>query len=369
MLNLNPKRDFTILLVDDREENLLALEEMLADDNRIFIKATSGNEALRHVLKNDNIGLIMLDVQMPEMDGFEVARLLKTNQKTKHISIVFVTAINKEEHYMLKGFDEGAVDYLQKPLDINVTKAKVKVFQQLYQYQQELKYTAIELQRINKQLEKFAFIIAHDMKSPLTGLIGALSLLEMNDDGDLSPEECKEYISHSKEAALYLANMINALLDYSRKSITEQTVEEVDVQEMVEQIVHLLFFPPHITFKVNTPLPVLWTKKLKLQQVLQNLLSNAFKYNNKTEGLIELGCEDKGDWYRFYIRDNGPGIPFQDHENIFKFFRTSINMATTESSTGVGLAILKLLVEEQGGNIWVESDPSLGSTFYFEWRK
>ena len=154
---LNPNRDFTILLVDDREENLLALEEMLADENRVFIKATSGNQALRYALRNDNIGLIMLDVQMPEMDGFEVARLLKTNQKTKHISIIFVTAINKEEHYMLKGFDEGAVDYLQKPLDINVTKAKVKVFQHLYQYQQELKYTAIELRRINQQLEKFAF--------------------------------------------------------------------------------------------------------------------------------------------------------------------------------------------------------------------
>ena len=367
---LNPNRDFTILLVDDREENLLALEEMLADENRVFIKATSGNQALRHALKNDNIGLIMLDVQMPEMDGFEVARLLKTNQKTKHISIIFVTAINKEEHYMLKGFDEGAVDYLQKPLDINVTKAKVKVFQHLYQYQQELKYTAIELQRINKQLEKFAFIIAHDMKSPLTGLIGALSLLEMNDDdGDLSPEECKEYIAHSKEAALYLANMINALLDYSRKSLADQTVEEVSVQEMVEQVVHNLFLPPHITFRLATSLPVLWTKRLKLQQVFQNLIGNAFKYNNKPDAYIELGCREKGDLFEFYVRDNGPGIPFQDHENIFKFFRTSINMATTESSTGVGLSILKLLVEEQGGKIWVHSDPSSGSTFYFEWKK
>ncbi len=366
---LNPNRDFTILLVDDREENLLALEEMLADENRVFIKATSGNQALRHALRNDNIGLIMLDVQMPEMDGFEVARLLKTNQKTKHISIVFVTAINKEEHYMLKGFDEGAVDYLQKPLDINVTKAKVKVFQHLYQYQQELKYTAIELRRINQQLEKFAYIIAHDMKSPLTGIIGALSLLEMDEDGELSAEECKEYISHSKEAALYLANMINALLDYSRKSLADQTVEEVNVQDMVQEIVHNLFLPPHVTFKITTPLPILWTKKLKLQQVFQNLISNAVKYNHKPDATIELGCQEKGDLYEFYVQDNGPGIPFQDHENIFKFFRTSINMATSESSTGVGLSILKLLVEEQGGKIWVDSDPSLGSVFYFEWKK
>lgn len=366
---LNPKPEFTILLVDDREENLLVLEEMLADENRIFLKALSGNDALRYAIKNDSIGLIMLDVQMPEMDGFEVARLLKSNPKTKHISIIFVTAINKEEHYMLRGFDEGAVDYLQKPLDINVTKAKVNVFQRLYHYQQELKYTAIELQRINKQLEKFAFIIAHDMKSPLTGMIGALSLLEMEDEDALTPEESREYISHCKESALYLSNMINALLDYSRKSLTEQHVEEVDVREMVEQVVQLLFLPPHIHFKINTSLPVFWTKRMKLQQVIQNLISNAYKYNNKPEGLIEMGCQEKGDFYEFYVRDNGPGIPFQDHENIFKFFRTSINMATAESSTGVGLAILKLLVEEQGGKIRVESDPASGSIFYFEWKK
>jgi signal transduction histidine kinase len=163
--------------------------------------------------------------------------------------------------------------------------------------------------------------------------------------------------------------MINALLDYSRKSITEQHVEEVDVREMVEQIVQLLFLPPHVHFKINTPLPRFWTKKVKLQQVIQNLISNAYKYNNKPEGLIEMGCQEKGDFYEFYVRDNGPGIPFQDHENIFKFFRTSINMATTESSTGVGLAILKLLVEEQGGQIRVESDPASGSIFYFEWKK
>ena len=363
------KRDFTILLVDDREENLLALEEMLADEGRTFIKATSGNDALRHALKNDRIGLIMLDVQMPEMDGFEVARFLKSNPKTKNISIIFVTAISKEEHYMLKGFGEGAVDYLQKPLDINVTKAKVNVFEQLFHYQQELKHTALELERINKQLEKFAYIIAHDMKSPLTGLIGALSLLELKGDDALSPDELQEYVTHSREAALYLSNMISALLDYSRKSLTQQTIEDVKVQEMVEQIVQLLFPPKHITIQIHGPLPVLRTKKLKLQQVFQNLISNAIKYNDKPNGHIDIGCQDKGNAVEFYVRDNGPGIPLQDQETVFKLFQTSIHSSTTESSTGVGLSILKLLVEEQGGSIRLMSTPGQGSTFYFDWNK
>ena len=132
-------RVFTILLVDDRPENLISLEALLSGDGRRFIKANSGNEALRLVLKNEDIGLIMLDVQMPDMDGFEVARILKSNSKTKEISIIFVTAINKEERHVLQGFKEGAVDYLQKPLDVNVTLAKVDVFEKLYFYQHDLK--------------------------------------------------------------------------------------------------------------------------------------------------------------------------------------------------------------------------------------
>ncbi len=138
MDNNKEQNEFTILLVDDRAENLVALEDILAKPGRIFLKATSGNDALKIMLKNADIGLVMLDVQMPGMDGFEVARILKSNPKTRHISIIFVTAINKEEQYVLKGFEEGAVDYLQKPLDINITRAKVNVFEHLYFYQHKL---------------------------------------------------------------------------------------------------------------------------------------------------------------------------------------------------------------------------------------
>ncbi|GAB3249728.1 response regulator [Larkinella harenae] len=362
--------DMTIMLVDDREENLLVLEEMLASEQRTFIKATSGNEALRHALKNDRIGLVMLDVQMPEMDGFEVARLLKSNPKTKDISIIFVTAINKEEQYILKGFGEGAVDYLQKPLDVNVTKAKVNVFEQLYHYQQELKQTAQQLEKINKQLEKFVYIVAHDLKSPLVGMIAALSLLEMrNEEEDVPREEIQEYVGHSKSAAYHLSEMINSLLEYSRKNVAQQTVEEVDVQELVEQIALLIFPPKHISIEIKDRLPKLKTRKIKLHQVFQNLISNAIKYNDKAEGIIEIGCQDRGPWIEFYVKDNGPGISEDDHEAIFKLFRTTSNSAQNETSTGVGLFILKMLVEEQGGQIWLKSELGKGSTFYFEWMK
>jgi len=361
--------EFTILLVDDREENLLSLEEMLEREGRTFIKATSGNEALRHALRNDRIGLIMLDVQMPGMDGFEVAQLLKSNPKTKDISIIFVTAISRDEQFVLRGFEQGAVDYLQKPLDINVTKAKVNVFEQLYFYQRNLKNTAAELEKINKQLEKFVYIVAHDLKSPLTGLIASLSLIDMiNETRPMEQDEVTEYVDGAKQAAHHLANMITTLLDYSRKSLTQQTVEEVDVYELVSQIATLLFPPKHIEIRVHKPMPVLKTRRLKLQQVFQNLISNAIKYNDKEQGLIEVGCVERADRAEFFVRDNGPGISEDEKESIFQLFWAGDSATTTqESSTGVGLNLLKMLVEEQGGKIWVESRPGEGSTFFFEW--
>ena len=367
MKHHNLPATFKILLVDDREENLISLEDILEKDGRSFIKATSGNDALKAVLRHDDIGLIMLDVQMPDMDGFEVARLLKSNPKTKDISIIFVTAISKDEQYILKGFEQGAVDYLQKPLDINITKAKVAVFEQLYFYQQILKNTSAELGRINKQLEQFVYIVAHDLKSPLSGIMGMLSI--MNEEQDISDnKKLKEYIDLLFLAANHLSEMITSILNYSKKSIDEQSIEEVDIHDMVSQIGHLLFPPGNISITINGRLPVLKTKKLKLQQVFQNLLSNAIKYNDKDRGIIEIGYEPRNDFFEFYVKDNGPGIAGEDEERIFRLFQTAGNKAKNDSSTGVGLNILKMLVEEQGGKIWVKSEPGKGSTFYFTWN-
>lgn len=364
-------KNFTILLVDDRPENLISLEEMLAQQGRSFVKAMSGNEALRQVLRNDQIGLIMLDVQMPDMDGFEVAKLLKSNPKTRDISIIFVTALSTEDQYVLKGFNEGAVDYLQKPLNINVTKAKVNVFEKLYFYQRSLKYSITELDKINKQLEGFIYIVAHDLKSPLTGLIAALSLLEMrNEEGYFLKEEIIEYTGLAKSAAYYMSGMISDLLEYSRQSINQQALEQVSTRELVSQIAQLLFPPHHIQIHIIDPMPTLKTRRLKLQQVFQNLISNAIKYSDKVKGLIEIGCEDKGDFVEFFVRDNGPGISNDDQITIFNLFQRGENKPTTgESSTGVGLNILKMLVEEQGGTIRIASEPGQGSTFFFSWMK
>ena len=364
-------KEFTILLVDDRPENLISLEVMLAQEGRIFLKANSGNEALRLALRNDQIGLVMLDVQMPGMDGFEVARLLKSNPRTNDISIIFVTALSTDNQYVLKGFEEGAVDYLQKPLTVNVTKAKVNVFEKLYFYQQTLKNSVTELEKINNQLERFMYIVAHDLKSPLTGIIASLSLLDMRiEEGYFQKEEVVEYTGLAKSAAYYMSGMISDLLDYSRKNIDQHPLEPVDSRELVAQITHLLFPPRHIDICIHEPMPVVLTRRLKLQQVFQNLISNAVKYNDKTKGYIEIGSADNGQFVQFFVKDNGPGITSREQATIFDLFQRGEQLATSrESSTGVGLNILKVLVEEQGGTIRLESEPGMGSTFFFDWRK
>ncbi|TAG32191.1 MAG: hybrid sensor histidine kinase/response regulator [Sphingobacteriia bacterium] len=360
--------NFLILLVDDRPENIISLEEILDKPGRSFLKANSGNEALKMVLKNEAIGLIMLDVQMPDMDGFEVARILKSTPKTKDLSIVFVTAISKEEQYVLKGFEEGAVDYLQKPLDINITRAKVNVFERLYHAQKAVRNSLAEIERVNKQLERFVFIVSHDLKSPLA-TIGMLADLIRKDELVQKEKELTENATIIYEVTHKLSGMIESILDYSRKSQSEQTIESVDIQQLVTEIIRLFSLPDKYTIKVEGVLPTIQTKKIKLQQVIQNLISNSIKYNEKSLPEITLGAEDKGDYLVFFVKDNGQGIAKKDQEKIFKLFEVTENTSKHDSSTGVGLNLLKVLVEEQGGKIWVDSEPGIGSTFYFEWRK
>lgn len=362
------KLPFTILLVDDRDENLVSLENILEAPNRIFLKARSGNEALKVALKNEDIGLIMLDVQMPDIDGFEVANILKSNPRTREISIIFVTAINTELEHVLKGYAEGAVDYLQKPLHIAVTQSKVRVFEDLYLYQRELKASIEVKEKINKQLERFMFVVAHDLKSPLAGVVSLLQLMQ-DDERITSSDELLDYMKLMIQASNHLVQMIGSILEYSRQSNNDQSIEELDVDELVREMAKLLFPPAHISIDIDNKLPVLQTRKLKLQQVFQNLLTNAIKYNNKSQGQIAVGHLDDGEFYKFYVKDNGAGIQKEDQQRIFNLFETSTNASSRDSSTGVGLNIMKMHVEEQGGKISVDSTPGEGSTFYFQWLK
>src|SRR6476619_4539362 len=171
------------------------------------------------------------------------------------------------------------------------------------------------------------------------------------------------------QSSHHLSEMINSILDYSRKTISQQSIEEVNVYELVQQIAYLLFPPENIRINISPDLPVVKTQKIKLQQVFQNLLSNAIKFNDKPEGIIEAGVNNKGEFYEFFVKDNGSGIPGKDRDRIFKLFQTTGIKPSSETSTGVGLFIVKMAVEEQGGATRLESHEGEGSTFYFQWKK
>lgn len=359
-------RPVKILLVDDRPENLISLESILEGTGREIIKAGSGNEALSIALKED-IAVMLLDVQMPEMDGFEVARLLKENSKTRDISIIFVTALSKEEKYTMLGYEEGAVDYLHKPLDVNVVKAKVAVFEKLYRQKIELRENSERLESLNKQLGEFVYIVSHDLKAPLRGLASLASFLE-DEIGEQKKPEVQELLNMMKNRTARMQQLIDGILHYSRMANNRVDREDVDLKELINSIIDLISPAANVVIETPDNLPVILAERVKLHEVLQNLITNGIKYNDKPEIRIKIGFEDKGSHYQFHISDNGVGIKPEHQEKIFGIFQTLQPKDKCES-TGIGLTIVKKIIEQQEGVITISSEMGQGSTFSFTWKK
>jgi len=355
-----------ILIVDDKPENLISLESILERKDRNIIKAGSGNEALKLALEMP-LALILLDVQMPDMDGFEVAQLLKNNARTKDINIIFVTAISKQEKYALQGFEEGAVDFLHKPLDVSITQAKVAVFEKLYLQQQALKEKTEKLEAINKNLDEFVYIVSHDLKAPLRGISSLANFIE--DDLGANPNPAiKETLNMLKSRCSRMQNLIDAILHYSRMGNTKGTPEAVDVNELLKNILDMISPPPNVKITLQENMPVVMGEKIKLHEIFQNLISNGIKYNNKEQGAVNVSFKDLGESHEFAITDNGAGIKEEHHEKIFGIFQT-LQPKDKVESTGIGLTIVKKLVEQQGGKVMIESKLGEGSVFKFTWKK
>jgi len=359
-------KPINILLVDDRPENLISLESILEQEGRNILKANSGEEALVIALEKD-IAMILLDVQMPGMDGFEVARLLKENSHTKDIAIIFVTALSKDEKYSIQGYEEGAVDYLLKPLDTFVVRAKVNVFSKLYMQQRELRENNELLHRTNKQLDEFVYIVSHDLKAPLRGLSSLATFLE-DEIGENPKPEIQELLTMMKSRTGRMQQLIDGILHYSRLANSKGQSENVNVKELIINIIDLVAPPDSISFQISDSLPQINCEKIKLHEVFQNLISNAIKYMDKAEGKIAIGFQEMDDEYEFWVKDNGMGIKPEHQEKIFGLFQTLLPKDECES-TGIGLTIVKKIVESEKGRIKVSSVYQEGSTFSFTWNK
>ena len=368
-----------ILLVDDKSEDLLALELILGKEQYNFVKASSGREALRILLKEQNFAIILMDVHMPLLDGIETATMIRESEKLRHIPIIFLTASNDKQDNIFKGYKTGAVDYMIKPLVPDIINAKVSVFTELYRktielerqkadllaLYKELEKSTTEITRSNKELEKFAYVASHDMQEPLRTIISYLQLLQEKFDKNMD-KETEQYMDYVISAGYRMRDLITGLLEYSRINRTNEILEEVDFNFVLREVQENLGTSINES-KANVSidkLPVCNCNHFQMVQLFQNLISNAIKFNGNGEPKIKVSHNIQETFHLFAVQDNGLGIDPKYGERIFEIFQR-LHPLGEYSGMGIGLAICKKIVERHGGKIWVESAPGKGSTFFF----
>ena len=368
----------TILIIDDNEINIHTLETLLEKEGRSFIHATSGKEGLKLAL-NANVDLIFLDVQMPEMDGFEVAQILKSNHRTRNIPIIFASAEMKERHSIMKGFEEGAVDYLSKPLDPDLTKAKVSVLLQLQLQRKELMEKNRSLQQaeaqimehlasveaLNKELESFSYSVSHDLRAPLRSIIGYSKILA-EDFSDKLGEDGSKLVTIVQQNSLRMNNLIDDLLEFSKLGRKQLVKSQVDMVPMVNHVVEMLntSMPNNARLEIDELMPAFGDPSL-LTQVWTNLISNAIKYSSKKpDPKIEISSNTDEREIVYCVKDNGSGFDMEYADKLFNVFQRLHSVAEFEG-TGVGLALVHKIVTRHGGRVWTESQKGIGATFYF----
>lgn len=381
------KDKFNILIVDDREENLLTLESILESDELNIIKALSGNEALGLMLEY-NFAMVLLDVQMPEMDGFECAELMRSNDRTKNIPIIFITAISKQRQHIFKGYASGAVDYLYKPLDLEILTAKIKAYIEFFKQKHKLEITTIELEKTIQELDsskkiaeeatlaKSSFLanMSHEIRTPLNGIIGMAELALM--DGSLS-EIQSERLADIKQSGISLLEIINEILDISKIEADKLVLEEIEfsIRDVLQKVIRLLSVKIsqdnlELNCSISPEIPdILVGDPIRIRQILINLVGNAIKFTDKGFVSIELNLiKETKDSVNidFIIRDTGIGIAKDKVQYLFESFSQADTSTTRKhGGSGLGLSISKNLVNMMDGEIEIESELDKGSMFLF----
>lgn len=375
-----------VLLVDDQPANLLALEAMLQDLGQNLVKAESGREALRWLLTNE-CAVILLDVKMPGMDGFETASLIRERGRSRHTPIIFLTAADTDRALAARGYELGAVDYLAKPVMPEFVRSKVMVFVELArktallcrqteqlqareQDARELAETRAELvgdlERKNRELETFSYAVSHDLRAPLRRIDSYARAIQETQDGRLD-EAGRRYFARIREASQQMAGLIDDVLYLSRVTRTELRTHDVDLSGLVELIVtRLREAEPEraVTVKIRPGVSALGDGQL-LRMALENLLENSWKFTTKQAApRIEFGAVTNGGEPTFFVRDNGVGFDMAYADRLFGPFQR-LHLASEFSGTGIGLATVQRIIHRHGGRIWGEGAVGQGATFSF----
>ena len=355
-----------ILAVDDISKNLQVVGTLLRREGYRIVPATSGAQALERV-RAETPDLILLDLMMPDMDGLEVCRRLKADALTRPIPVIFLTASNEMEH-LVQGFEVGAVDYVTKPFNPPELLARVRTHLELKHARDTIVRYGQELSRLNEEKNEFMGIAAHDLRSPLGTIQGFSDLLL--DDPELAREEREDFTRRISDTAKRMSEMVQNLLDANRIERGEMKLNlaptelSAPLSGVVEayrpraaakqQSVHLLNETPPVTVLVDPSV---------LVQVLENLVSNAVKYSPPGKNIF-VRLKKLPDAVRCEVQDEGPGLSAEDQKKLFgKFARLSAKPTGGEHATGLGLSIVKKMVEAMNGRVWCESEPGRGALF------
>lgn len=360
-----------VLVIDDVEANLVALEAILRGIDCELVMARGGNDGLRLLLKRD-FAVILLDVQMPEMDGYEVAAYARQNPATRDVPIIFLTANYNTEEGMLRGYGTGAVDFLSKPINAHVLCAKIRVFLDLHLEKKRLanevaahQRTLLSLEEANNALRHFTHAASHDLRAPLRAINGFLQAFREHSAGTLDPIGAG-YVERVLRANDRMEALLTSLLEYARlqrpKALTEVKCSELAHQakeDLAEQLAAV-----NATVVVGD-LPTVRGDSARLYQLFLNLISNASKFRKPgVDPSVTISSEANGSECTVCVEDNGIGIAPEYRSAVFEPFKR-LHSHQHYDGTGLGLVICRQIVEQHGGRIWVESELGSGSRFYF----
>lgn len=397
------KENIKILLVDDNANNLMSMEIVLEKEGYTFARARSGREALRILLHDQHFSLILLDVKMPIMDGYETAELIYQRDSLKHIPIIFITAHDYEEAAMFKGYKAGAVDFIRKPFNPEMLRTKVAVFAELFKKtlllkKQEEKLKAInedliklnselenrvaertatleglnfELKALNLSKDRFLSVISHDLRNPLSTVLISSEYMSKKAE-TIKPAQIRSMsdVIHrtSKDMLIQLNELVEWAIQQRQKSTF--TPAKLKLIEEVDQAIELLnSFANQKNIRLENHINdtiCVDADEYMLRSILQNILTNAIKYTPNNGDPIQITATAVDNMLEICVKDHGVGMTNERKQVLFEMYNTASQPGTNkEKGSGLGLLLVKEFVSQHGGTIVIESEIGIGTQFKF----